>query len=53
MRELARRLGRDVKRVHEDASALVALGLVERGESRAFACPYVNIHVDIHLAAAA
>ena len=35
VRELARRLGRDVKRVHEDAAALVELGLVERTESGA------------------
>ena len=27
LRELARRLGRDVKRVHEDATELVAFGL--------------------------
>ena len=53
VRELARRLGRDVKRVHEDAGALVALGLVERDESGALACPYVDIHVDMHLAATA
>lgn len=53
VRELARRVGRDVKRVHEDASALVTLGLVERDEAGALACPYVDIHVDMHLAAAA
>ncbi|MFP5460440.1 MAG: hypothetical protein ACLGII_02485 [Gammaproteobacteria bacterium] len=53
VRELARRLGRDVKRVHEDASALVALGLLERDETGALICPYVDIHVDMHLAAAA
>ncbi len=29
VRELARRVGRDVKRVHEDASVLVDLGLVD------------------------
>jgi len=49
VRELARRLGRDVKRVHEDASALVALGLLERTELGALFCPYVDIHVDMHL----
>ncbi len=53
VRELARRLGRDVKRVHEDASALVALGLIERDQAGALTCPYVDIHVDMHLAAAA
>ncbi|MBO1113524.1 hypothetical protein [Bordetella petrii] len=49
VRELARRLGRDVKRVHEDASALVALGLLERTEQGALFCPYADIHVDMHL----
>jgi len=49
VRELARRLGRDVKRVHEDASALVELGLVERAESGALSCPYADIHVNMHI----
>jgi predicted transcriptional regulator len=53
VRELARKLGRDVKRVHEDAAALVALGLIERTEEGALRCPYEDIHVDMHLAAAA
>lgn len=50
VRELARRLGRDVKRVHEDAAALVELGLIERTESGALLCPYADIHVDMHVA---
>ena len=50
VRELARRLGRDVKRVHEDATALVELGLIERAESGALSCPYADIHVDMHVA---
>ena len=53
VRELARRLGRDVKRVHEDATELATLGLIERDEAGALCCPYVDIHVDMHLAAAA
>lgn len=53
LRERARRLGRDVKRVHEDASALVALGLIERNEAGALRCPFVDIHVDVHMAAGA
>lgn len=53
LRELARRLGRDVKRVHEDATELVALGLVERNEAGALCCPFIDIHVDMHMAAAA
>ena len=47
VRELARRLGRDVKRVHEDAAALVDLGLIEKDERGALHCPYENIHVDM------
>lgn len=49
VRELARRLGRDVKRVHEDAAALVEVGLLEKAESGALICPYVDIHVDMHM----
>jgi len=53
VRELARRLGRDVKRVHEDAAALVELGLIEKTTSGALICPYADIHVDMHLRRAA
>ena len=53
VRELARRVGRDVKRVHEDAAALVELGLIERNARGALACPYADIHVDMHLRRAA
>lgn len=53
VRELARRLERDVKRVHEDAAELVALGLIERTEAGALRCPFSDIHVDMHMAAAA
>ena len=49
VRELARRLGRDVKRVHEDAAVLVELGLLARTENGALHCPYTDIHVDMHL----
>lgn len=47
VRELARRLGRDVKRVHADAAVLVELGLIEKGENGTLVCPYGNIHVDM------
>jgi len=49
VRELARRLDRGVKRVHEDAQILVALGLLEKTESGALQCPFDDIHVDMHL----
>lgn len=53
VRELARRLGRDVKRVHEDAGALVELGLIERTERGGLVCPFDDIHFDMHLRRAA
>ncbi len=49
VRELARRLGRDVKRVHQDAHALVALGLLEQDEGGGLICPFADIHIDMHL----
>lgn len=47
VRELARRLHRDVKRVHEDAAVLVDMGLLEKDEKGALFCPYDEIHVDM------
>lgn len=47
VRELARRLGRDVKRVHQDATALIELGLIEKDERGAVYCPYEMIHVNM------
>ncbi|CAB3663991.1 hypothetical protein LMG26696_03523 [Achromobacter pulmonis] len=49
VRELARRLGRDVKRVHQDAHALVDLGLLEQDEDGGLICPFADIHIDMHL----
>jgi predicted transcriptional regulator len=49
VRELARRLGRDIKRVHEDAVTLAELGLIERNASGRLTCPYADIHVDMHV----
>ncbi|PKM45139.1 MAG: hypothetical protein CVV05_07130 [Gammaproteobacteria bacterium HGW-Gammaproteobacteria-1] len=49
VRELARRVARDIKRVHEDVEALAELGLVERTDSGGVLCPYTDIHVDMHL----
>lgn len=53
LRALARALGRDVKRVHEDAAALLAWGLVERTPTGALHVPYDIIHADFDLRAAA
>ncbi|SCC93622.1 conserved hypothetical protein [Thiomonas sp. X19] len=53
LRELARRMGRDVKRVHEDVNALTDLGLFERTPGGGVVCPYSDIHVDMHIRQAA
>lgn len=49
VRELARRLDRGVKRVHEDAQVLVTLGLLEKNDDGALRCPFADIHVDMHV----
>ena len=53
LRELARRVGRDVKRVHGDITALTEMGLVERTDTGGVRCPYEDIHIDLHLRRAA
>ncbi|HUZ14043.1 MAG TPA: hypothetical protein VMU93_14490 [Caulobacteraceae bacterium] len=53
LRGLARELGRDVKRVHEDAAILLNWGLVERTDDRRLVVPYGVIHADFDLRAAA
>jgi len=49
VRELARQLRRDVRRVHEDAAVLVTLGLLEKTGTGALCCPYGRIHIDMTL----
>jgi predicted transcriptional regulator len=51
VRELGRRLGRDPSRIHQDASVLIELGLVEKSDTGALRCPFKDIHVDMHLGA--
>ena len=53
LRGLARDLGRDVKRVHEDAAVLLDWGLIERTDDRKLILPYGVIHADFDLRAAA
>lgn len=53
VRELARRVERDVKRVHEDVQELIELGVVERGECGGVLCPFATVHIDMELRAAA
>lgn len=52
VRELARVVGRDVKRVHDDIVILAELGLLERTESGGVVCPYTSMHIDMYLKAA-
>jgi predicted transcriptional regulator len=47
--ELARRAGRNVKRVNEDVVTLEELGLVERTSTGEVRCPFADIHLDMHL----
>ena len=51
LREIARRVGRDVRGVHTDVHALMAVGLIERNEA-GFLFPYDAVHVDFVLKAA-
>lgn len=52
VRELARVVDRDVKRVHEDVVMLTELGLLERTEGGGVVCPYASMHIDMHMKAA-
>lgn len=52
IREVARRLGRDVKAVHGDVSALINAGVVERTNA-GVVFPYDAVHVDFMLTKAA
>jgi predicted transcriptional regulator len=52
IRELARRLRRDVKSVHGDVAALLKAGVLDRTEDGRIEFPYDEIHVDFVLRAA-
>ena len=52
VRELARAVGRDVKRVHEDVVMLAELGLLARTDGGGLVCPYSSMHIDMYLKAA-
>ncbi|WP_375404133.1 transcriptional regulator [uncultured Sphingomonas sp.] len=52
IRETARRVGRDMKAVHGDITALIAAGVVDRTE-RGVVFPYDAVHVDFTLTQAA
>jgi predicted transcriptional regulator len=46
--ELAKSLGRDYKRVHEDVAALIHAGLLIR-DKQGIRAPYDNVHTDVSL----
>ena len=52
VRELARMVERDVKRVHDDIVILAKLGMLERTDGGGVACPYTSMHIDMYLKAA-
>jgi predicted transcriptional regulator len=53
IREIARRVGRDVKAVHGDVHALMVAGVLERADSGHVLFPYDAVHVDFTLRKAA
>lgn len=53
VRALARALGRDVKRVHEDAMAMSEYGLVEKDADGKLVVPFGEIRADFVMRAAA
>ncbi len=52
IREVARRVGRDVKAVHGDVTALILAGVLERSKGGVI-FPYDSVHVDFTLTKAA
>jgi predicted transcriptional regulator len=52
VREAARRVGRDVKAVHGDVTALLAAGLLVRAEDRRIEFPFEAVKVEFLLRAA-
>lgn len=52
IREVARRVGRDVKAVYSDITALLAAGVIDRTESGRIEFPYEAIKVEFLLEAA-
>jgi len=53
VRALARALERDVKRVHDDASAMIEVGMVEKTADGKLAVPFDEIRADFVMKSAA
>lgn len=49
VRELARLVERDVRRVHEDVGILANLGLLVRTDRGGVVCPYTSMHIDMSM----
>lgn len=52
IREAARRVGRDVKAVHSDVTALLKAGVLDRSEGGGIVFPYEAVKVEFMLEAA-
>lgn len=52
IREVARRMDRDVKSVHGDVQALLRAGVLDRADDGRVVFPYDEVHVDFVLRAA-
>jgi predicted transcriptional regulator len=52
IREVARRVERDVKAVHGDIHALLNAGVIERTDEGLVVFPYGTVHVDFMVTAA-
>lgn len=53
VRELARRVGRDVRAVHADAQRLIGIGLIDRAGNGKLHFPYSGVHLELDWRAAA
>jgi predicted transcriptional regulator len=53
IREVARRVGRDVKAVHADVQMLISHGIIKTTEGRKIIFPFDAVHVDFMIEAAA
>ena len=52
IRELARRVSRDVKAVHSDVTALIQAGIINKTDEGKIHFPYDRVHVEFELEAA-
>jgi predicted transcriptional regulator len=52
IREVARRVGRDVKAVHGDVTALIKYDMIKKTDDGKVEFPYDRVHVDFEIKAA-